>query len=266
MTKNWHVGKILLLWAVDLMILGMVLWGLYRPARKSLWGDYDEAYIPYKEFGVWLVVLSLPLVVLTWRWLTWRERQQGSENRREDRRLTGLTLERGLQWMTKIVSIGVLATAVVSIGVLAIHVFLIVLVGWNQARISPSGNRTVYVSGVGVVAVPADSTEAEIKEALDNAEKDPTHDFIGDTYKVRGMKGLFFIDDLPDRPGFPISIAYVYQPRSGTTPSILYSRSALLQAEAKGELSPEGTAILSGIRQYYKFSHPLDPLRDPFGG
>src|SRR5712692_11148715 len=164
MTKNWHVGKILLLWAVDLLILGMVLWwGSYRPGRTSFWGGDDTAasYIPpYREFGVWLV-LSLPLVVLTWRWLTWRERQQGGENRQEDRRGTGLTLERGLQWMTKIVSIGVLATAVVSIGVLAIHVFLIVLVGWNQARISPSGNRTVYVSGEGIVAVPADSTEAE---------------------------------------------------------------------------------------------------------
>ena len=74
MTKNWHVGKILLLWAVDLLILGMVLWGSYRPEGENPFGSSTGAYIPRKEFGIWLV-LSLPLFVLTWRWLTWRERQ-----------------------------------------------------------------------------------------------------------------------------------------------------------------------------------------------
>src|SRR5712692_3017847 len=44
MTKNWHVGKILLLWAVDLMIGGMVLWGASRPVRQeSLWGSSTKA-------------------------------------------------------------------------------------------------------------------------------------------------------------------------------------------------------------------------------
>ncbi len=51
MTKNWHVGKILLLWAVDLMILGMVLWGSYRPERRSLWGNETPLYLDFGQLG-----------------------------------------------------------------------------------------------------------------------------------------------------------------------------------------------------------------------
>lgn len=98
MTKNWHVGKILLLWAVDLMILGMVLWGASRPVlHDSLWDKtpyMTPAPFLATELGVWVVV-SLPLVVLTWRWLTWRERQQGGQIAREGRRGTGLTSKEG---------------------------------------------------------------------------------------------------------------------------------------------------------------------------
>ena len=61
----------------------------------------------------------------------------------------------------------------------------------------------------------------------------------------------------------PPTMAYIYQPPSGATPSVLYSQRVLLQSEAKGELSPEVKAILPVLRTNYRFP-PL--LVNPFGG
>lgn len=66
-SAQWHVGKFGLLWGIDLLALGIVLWGRYRPGYKHSFG-YAHPYIPFLEAGVWLAV-SLPLIILTWHWL-----------------------------------------------------------------------------------------------------------------------------------------------------------------------------------------------------
>lgn len=52
-------------------------------------------------------------------------------------------------------------------------------------------------------------------------------------------------------------VTYVYQPASATTPSILYSRKAILQAEANGTLTPEVQTALAALRAHYQFPGPV---------
>lgn len=59
-------------------------------------------------------------------------------------------------------------------------------------------------------------------------------------------------------------VSHIYQPSSivsGPTPSVLYSRKALLQAEAKGKLAPDVQAALSGLRKSQQFP---SPIKTPF--
>ena len=254
MTKNWHAGKILLLWAVDLMILGMVLWGTYHSPQEQSTIELmlHPPLTPYEKCVIWLV-LSLPLVVLTWRWLTWRERQQGGENRQEDRRLTGLNLERGFRRITWVVSV---SAFVMGTFVFILH-FQYRLDQWSHAgEPQPSGPPVVYVEksdqSITSRTFPEDFTETHIKEALDK---------IGTSFKVAEEKFAQnseprLVDDLP--PCFHEDrVTYVYQPASDTTPSVLYSRKALLQAEAQGELPPAVESLLQSLRWLCRFPGPV---------
>jgi hypothetical protein len=60
--RNWHPGKIALIWVIDLAIL-LALWSLVA------YGE-DKALMVF----VWLI-LSIPVFVITWRWLSGREGQ-----------------------------------------------------------------------------------------------------------------------------------------------------------------------------------------------
>ena len=302
-SKTWHPGKILLLWAIDLMIGGMVLWSAYRPGFKHV-----PAYIPYQEFGVWLA-LSFPLFVLTWWWLRSRERQQRGENSEEGKRRTRLNLERGFRRLTWLISIAVLIAGAVII----VPDWWATWTLWNQAGGTVSDDRIVVVSGFHI-KFSKDATEAKIKEALDRAqmaaarqkeppapaaaeEEDIPLSYFEQRYKeLHAKKGKTpapaSSSDIPSLDEIrqirassdkerddllaqirsvtpaqqlthPVpNIAYVYQPSSGAAPSVLYSRKALLHAEAKDELAPETKAILTELRAVQLFP---SPLRNPFG-
>jgi len=56
--KKWHVGKIVIVWVVDVLVL---IWAIAVPddMRKD-------------AMGIWLA-LSVAAAVITWRWFSGRE-------------------------------------------------------------------------------------------------------------------------------------------------------------------------------------------------
>ncbi len=58
--KDWPPGKITLLWAIDLVLLLGMYSGQARAAGKA------QAVL------TWLII-SIPVFVITWKWLTARE-------------------------------------------------------------------------------------------------------------------------------------------------------------------------------------------------
>jgi len=55
--RGWHPGKIILMWFLDLVLL---------------FGIYPQSSDKFGVVIVWLV-LSIPVFVITWRWLSSRE-------------------------------------------------------------------------------------------------------------------------------------------------------------------------------------------------
>lgn len=188
-----------------------------------------------------------------------------------------LNLERGFRRITWGVSMAVLTIG----GFLIVPDWWSALILWNQAGEPPSGDVEVYVSDVDVfVTFPKDFTEAQVKDVLDKktpqvadkargVKRPPlTRDelralsddeLIALAQRVR--KPSLTVDELLDRVNHPIT--YIYQPPSATTPSVLYSRRAILQAEAESRLPQAIQTIVGELRTTSQFP---SPVRSPFGG
>jgi hypothetical protein len=64
-TNDWHFGKIILLWVIDLFVL-LFLYLLYNY-------NFDKA----APMLLWFI-LSIPAIMITWKWLTSREKKIGN--------------------------------------------------------------------------------------------------------------------------------------------------------------------------------------------
>ncbi len=74
--KNWHVGKIILCWVAGLLMIFFVL-----PFLGTIAGAvFDESSVPgWLAILLWLVVwvgLLILLFVMTWKWLSGREKSE----------------------------------------------------------------------------------------------------------------------------------------------------------------------------------------------
>lgn len=67
---NWHFGKLILIWVVDIFVLILML----LEERKSSIiigepGNYSES------IGGWLF-LSIPVILITWKWIGSKEKKE----------------------------------------------------------------------------------------------------------------------------------------------------------------------------------------------
>jgi hypothetical protein len=119
---------------------------------------------------------------------------------------------------------------------------------WDSAGESQlEGNPWVYtVNFDRFIQYPKQMTVERIKEELDTFGAD------ADIFKPPSEE-YNFLDETPVQG----NVVYVYQPVSKTTPSILYSRKAILHAEAEGELPPKVRTALTTLRANYQFPSPV---------
>lgn len=175
-----------------------------------------------------------------------------------------MNLERGFRRLTWVVSIALFIPAMV----------FVVTIGrdrsdrWNRAgEPYPEGRLSVYEFGSGTMTTFARGTpEIEIKDALDNRSKVE----IGGASFPRGMMKQVLRQEaegtLPPEKKAALEqlrrwdlTSFVYLPPSKAAPSALYSRKAILQAEARRELSQEAQAALAELRRGFGFSpYPVE--------
>ena len=63
---KWHAGKLILVWGVDILILVAMILSEREYAGPSGNPKYSD------QIGLWLL-FSLPVVIITWKWLGKRE-------------------------------------------------------------------------------------------------------------------------------------------------------------------------------------------------
>ncbi len=70
--RNWHPGKIFVLWVLDFSLLLM----LWEPCpRRSVFGTFGGSRCSHTDEVLLWLLLSIPVIVITWRWASARERQ-----------------------------------------------------------------------------------------------------------------------------------------------------------------------------------------------
>lgn len=101
---------------------------------------------------------------------------------------------------------------------------------------------------------PPPQASQQTAKTLESFSDDELRASARDVERRQPASGL---EDDMDLRGVGDRVTYVYQPASATTLSILYSRKAILQAEANGTLPPEVQAALSALRAHYQFPWPV---------
>ena len=70
---KWHAGKLILVWGVGILILvAMIL------SEREYAGPYGSPKYS-DQIGLWLL-FSLPVIIITWKWLGKREEQKPERN------------------------------------------------------------------------------------------------------------------------------------------------------------------------------------------
>jgi hypothetical protein len=71
---NWHIGKLIILWLIDALIL---ISSLLKERENSITeyrpGDYSSS------IGGWLI-LSIPVIVISWKWMGSKEKPEAKRD------------------------------------------------------------------------------------------------------------------------------------------------------------------------------------------
>lgn len=166
-----------------------------------------------------------------------------------------MNIERGFKRVTWVVSGSLFAVGTVFAGLLAWEE----LDRWSSSgEPLPKGDAAVYIFERSVVTFPEDIAEAELKAALDGPSEVHSQVVLAEPKRKKSDASKDPIDlDAPD------IVSFVYIPASGSTPSVLYSRKALLHTEARGGLTAELKAALETLRHQHMFP---GPVTRPFSG
>lgn len=71
--RRWHWGKLLMVWAIGTIIVWALVEFFNQPVPKNL-DPVVEKVIALGALGV-VVIVSIAVVVITWKWLSAKEKQ-----------------------------------------------------------------------------------------------------------------------------------------------------------------------------------------------